>query len=80
MKYEENKKNVTMISIHIRLTDYESHLKHYYNMTTISKDYLMSAMEYFHQKYNVSIQSFVLKNIIGLAENEKLDSFCVSTI
>ena len=46
--------DVTAISIHIRLTDYKKHLKHYYNMSTASKEYLSNAIDYMDQKYDVS--------------------------
>ena len=52
-KSGEATENINAISIHIRLTDYEKHLKHYYNMTTISKEYLVTAMTYMDKKYKV---------------------------
>ena len=55
IKSEEAAENINAISIHIRLTDYEKHLKHYYNMTTISKEYLVTAMTYMDKKYKVCI-------------------------
>ena len=54
-KSEEAAENINAISIHIRLTDYEKHLKHYYNMTTISKEYLITAMTYMDKKYKVCL-------------------------
>ena len=55
IKSEEAAENINAISIHIRLTDYEKHLKHYYNMTTISKEYLVTAMTYMDKKYKVCL-------------------------
>ena len=51
---EATEENINAISIHIRLTDYVSHLTHFYNMTTISEDYLVAAMNYMVNQYKVS--------------------------
>ena len=51
---EETSENINAISIHIRLTDYVSHLTHFYNMTTISEEYLVDAMNYMDNQYKVS--------------------------
>ena len=48
------KDEITGISIHVRLTDYKKHLSHYYNMSTISEEYLTTAMEYMSKKYKVN--------------------------
>ena len=50
-----NPENVTLISMHIRLTDYKKHLEQYYNMSTASEEYLNSAIDYMSQKYDVSL-------------------------
>ena len=55
MKWEAGE-NVTLVSMHIRLTDYKKHLEQYYNMSTASEEYLNSAIDYMNQKYDVSIQ------------------------
>ena len=48
--------NITMISIHIRLTDYENHLKVLYDMELITNEFLTQAMSYFTNKYQVRWQ------------------------
>ena len=50
-----NPKLKTMVSIHIRLTDFKKHLKVHWNMTFATDAYFEKAMEYFHTKYKVSI-------------------------
>ena len=52
---EATAENINAISIHIRLTDYVSHLTHFYNMTTISEEYLVAAMNYMDKQYKVSL-------------------------
>ena len=46
---------VTMVSIHVRLTDFKHHLKTLWNMEYISNEFLTKAMKYFSNKYKVSI-------------------------
>ena len=47
--------NHTMVSIHIRMTDYKEHVEKLYNITSYPVgDYLTRAMDYFATKYNVS--------------------------
>ena len=51
-----NHKTHTMVSVHVRLTDYITHLAKLYKIPTyLTDDYLRKAMEYFVHKYNVSI-------------------------
>ena len=45
--------DVTMIGIHIRLTDFAHHLKVLYNMTFISNEFLTKAMTYCTKRYKV---------------------------
>ena len=45
--------NVTMVSIHVRLTDFAYHLKVLYNQTYISNTFLTEAMTYYTKKYQV---------------------------
>ena len=50
-----NTKNHTMVSIHIRLTDYEDHLiKLFHTTDNIKSGYFERAMTYFVEKYKVS--------------------------
>ena len=56
--YRRNKKlsnndNITMISMHVRLGDFDYHLKELWNMTFISDSFLTKAMEYYTKKYEV---------------------------
>ena len=46
---------ITMISIHIRLTDYSEHLKVLYHMEVISNAFLTKAMTYCTRKYQVRV-------------------------
>ena len=46
---------VTMVSIHIRLTDFAYHLKVLYNMTFISNEFLTKAMTYCTKRYKVNV-------------------------
>ena len=46
--------NITMVSIHVRLTDFAYHLKVLFNMTFISNKFLTDAMGYYADKYEVS--------------------------
>ena len=49
------KLNNTMVSIHIRLTDFAHHLKVLWNMKYAPDEYFRRAMQYFHTKYEVKI-------------------------
>ena len=44
---------VTMVSIHVRLTDFKNHLKSLWNMEFISNEFLTKAMTYYTNKYKV---------------------------
>jgi len=48
------------VSIHIRLTDFEGHLKQWWNVSLASKDYFTSAMQYFEDRYEVGIVSILI--------------------
>ena len=43
----------TMVSIHIRLTDLDAHLKRLWNLPNASDEYFEKAMDYLHKKYKV---------------------------
>ena len=49
----ENEQKFTTVSIHIRLTDFGSHLERLFNLTLASPDYFTRAMQYFTDKYEV---------------------------
>ena len=51
--------NFTTVSIHIRLTDFENHLKGWWNITNAQPEYFSSAMQYFTEKYQVIIKRIV---------------------
>ena len=58
-----NSSMMKMVSIHVRLTDFEYHLKVLYNMTVVSNEFLTKAMTYFVNKYGVSIHAaFITEN------------------
>ena len=51
-----NPQNYTMVSIHVRLTDYKEHLhKLYHFKQYVPTDYFKNAMAYFTAKYQVNI-------------------------
>ena len=49
----------TMVSIHIRLTDFGNHLKGFWNMTYAQPEYFSNAMQYFTERYQVNISRIV---------------------
>ena len=50
---ELNPNQNIMISIHVRLTDIERHIKNLFNVEYTPDDYFKRAMSYFHKKYEV---------------------------
>ena len=54
---EFNPNQTIMISIHVRITDIERHLKILFNVEYTSDDYFKRALAYFHTKYGVSTLS-----------------------
>ena len=54
-KSNEATDTINAVSVHIRLTDYVKHLTHFYNMTTISEEYLVTAMNYMDNQHRVSL-------------------------
>ena len=48
------------VSIHIRLTDFEGHLKQWWNVSLATKEYFTSAMQYFEDRYEVGIVLYLL--------------------
>ena len=56
-----NPQNYTMVSIHVRLTDYKEHLhKLYHFKQYVPNDYFKNAMAYFTAKYQVSINTALI--------------------
>ena len=51
---ELNPNQTIMISIHVRLTDIERQLKKLYSLEYTSDDYFKRAMDYFHERYEVT--------------------------
>ena len=43
----------TMVSIHVRLTDMDGHLKNLWNLKNAQEEYYTRAMLYFHERYKV---------------------------
>ena len=58
--------NSTMVSVHIRLTDFAKHLKILWNMQYASDEYFKRAMNYFHSKYKVRLSASL--NIYQLSQ------------
>ena len=46
---------VTIVSIHVRLTDFKHHPRVLFDMEFVSNEFLTKAMRYFTNKYKVSI-------------------------
>ena len=57
---EVHNKPFTTVSIHIRLTDFEGHLKQWWNVSLATKDYFTSAMQYFEDRYEVRLESVLI--------------------
>ena len=53
--------DITMISMHIRLTDFKHHLSVLFNMTYISNEFLTQAMKYCQNKYQVRCMVYFYK-------------------
>ena len=49
--YISNNDNITMISMHVRLADFDYHLKELWNMTFISDSILTKTMDYYKKKF-----------------------------
>ena len=45
----------TMVSIHVRLTDMDGHLKNLWNLKNAQGEYYRRAMQYFHKRYKVRL-------------------------
>ena len=64
---ELNPNQNIMISIHVRLTDIEKHIKNLFNVEYTTDDYFKRAMAYFQEKYGVITfiqRNFKNKNLI----------------
>ena len=55
IKRNQSMGNVTVVSIHIRLTDYKRHLKELFDLEPIPAKWFTTAMNYFNNKYQVNI-------------------------
>ena len=53
LKRNKTTDDVTVVSIHVRLTDYKRHLKLLFNLEPIKSTWFTIAMEYFSNKYQV---------------------------
>ena len=49
------KTNVTLVSIHVRLGDYEAHLRKKFNLGLVSASYFMAAADILTRKFEVFI-------------------------
>jgi hypothetical protein len=56
---EKQVQNFTTVSIHIRLTDFEIHLKRNWNLTHATPDYFLTAMKYFTDRYQVTATTII---------------------
>ena len=45
----------TMVSIHVRLTDMDEHLKEHFNLKNAQEEYYRRAIQYFHERYKVRL-------------------------
>ena len=55
LKRNETVGNVTIVSIHVRLTDYKHHLKLLFDLELIPPKWFSTAMNYFRNKYQVNL-------------------------
>ena len=55
LKRNETVNNVTIVSIHVRLTDYKHHLKRHFDLELIPAKWFSTAMNYFRNKYQVNL-------------------------
>lgn len=55
IKRNQSMGNVTVVSIHIRLTDYKRHLKELFDLEPIPAKWFTTAMNYFNNKYQVNV-------------------------
>ena len=53
LKRKERMDDVTVVTIHVRLTDYKRHLKLLFNLEPIKSTWFSTAMQYFCDKYKV---------------------------
>ena len=55
LKRNESMGDVTIVSIHVRLTDYKRHLKQRFDMEPIPAKWFSTAMNYFSNRYQVNL-------------------------
>ena len=55
LKRNESMGDVTIVSIHVRLTDYKRHLKQLFDLELIPAKWFTTAMKYFNSKYQVNL-------------------------
>ena len=55
LKRNESMGDVTIVSIHVRLTDYKRHLKKLFNLEPIPAKWFSTAMNYFNNRYQVNL-------------------------
>ena len=61
--------NITMVSIHVRLTDYHNHLRVHYNAKYMSNEFLTQAMSYFTNKYKVILIFYLFLELSNIPLN-----------
>ncbi len=54
-------KDLTFISIHVRMTDYADHLKYWYKLDYVTDDFFRKAKQYFREKFKVKQIFFYFK-------------------
>ena len=55
LKRNESMGDVTIVSIHVRLTDYTRHLKKLFDLEPIAAKWFTTAMKYFKNKHQVNL-------------------------
>jgi hypothetical protein len=55
--------NVTLVSMHIRRTDYAHHLSVLFNMTLVEDSYFATAVNHFKKKFSVTGYNNIFKSL-----------------
>ena len=54
LNWDLGNKNVTLVSIHVRRTDYAKHLDDWYELSHVDVSYFQRAVDHFRQKFEVN--------------------------
>lgn len=57
--------DLLFVGVHVRRTDYQAHLSKLYNLTLISEQYLLHAMDFYKRKFQVRKIAFIQNTTRG---------------